>query len=78
MMGYGFGNGFGMDYGGGFMWLFWILLILAIVWAVKAFTVNGDRGSKRDKTALEILQERYARGEIDQAEFERKRKDLQA
>ena len=77
MMGYGFGNGFGMGYGGGFMWLFWILLILAIVWAVKAFTGNSDRGSKRDKTALEILRERYARGEIDQAEFEQKRKDLQ-
>jgi putative membrane protein len=78
MMGYGFGNGFGMGYGGGFMWLFWILLIVAIVWAVKAFTGSNDRGSKRDKTALEILQERYARGEIDQAEFEQKRKDLRA
>ena len=80
MMGYGFGNGFGMGYGGGFMWLFWILLILAIVWAVKSFTGSNDRierGSKRDKTALEILRERYARGEIDQAEFEQKRKDLQ-
>ncbi|MGD8933001.1 MAG: SHOCT domain-containing protein [Chromatiales bacterium] len=61
------------------MWLFWILLIVAIAWAVKSFAAgSGGRAPKQDKTALEILQERYARGEIDQAEFEQKRKDLQA
>jgi putative membrane protein len=76
MMGYG--DGFGMGYGGGFMWLFWILLIVAVVWALKTFAGNGERTEKKDKSALEILQERYARGEIDQAEFEQKRKDLQA
>ncbi len=29
------GEGFGMGFGGGFMWVFWILLIAVIVWAVK-------------------------------------------
>jgi len=29
-----------------------------------------------EETALEILEKRYARGEIDQAEYERKRRNL--
>lgn len=70
------GSGFGMGFGGGFMWLFWILLIVAIVWIVKV--VSGSENNPPDKqmSALDILKERYARGEIDQQEFEQKRKDL--
>jgi uncharacterized membrane protein len=37
---------------------------------------SPDRGS-RDKTPLEILQERYARGEIDKEEYEQKKRDLE-
>ena len=70
------GNGFGMGFGGGFMWLFWILLIVVIVWAVKAVTGSRNNPSERRKSALDILRERYARGEIDKEEFEQKRKDL--
>ncbi len=70
------GNGFGMGFGGGFMWLFWILLIVVIVWAVKAAGGNREKPPGKQKSALDILKERYARGEIDQDEFEQKRKDL--
>lgn len=63
-------------FGGIFMWLFWILIIVAIVWAVRAATASGGDSPARQKTALDILKERYAKGEIDQEEFERKRKDL--
>jgi putative membrane protein len=68
------GHMFGL--GGGFMWLFWILIIVAIVLTVIA--VSGSRGSYKDKekSALDIIKERYASGEIDQEEFEQKRKDL--
>ena len=69
-------DGFGMGFGGGIMWLFWILLILVIVWAVKAVAGSSNSPTDKGKSALEILQERYARGEIDQQEFEQKRKDL--
>ena len=69
------GNGIGMGFGGGFMWLFWILLIIVIVWIVKEI-VGSSNSSEPRKPAIDILKERYARGEIDQDELEQKRKDL--
>ena len=77
-------NGFG--FGGGWMGigmlLFWALIIFGIVALVRAFSgTSGFTASQprmRDKTALKILSERYARGEIDKAEFEQKRNDLRA
>jgi len=73
MMGNGYGFGFGIPGIG--MWIFWILLIVAIVWAVKLLS---DRSTPRvgGNSALEILQQRYARGEIERDEYEAKRRDL--
>jgi putative membrane protein len=65
------GEGLGMGFGG-FMWLLWILLIAGLVWLVAAFV----RPSDHRKSALEILEERYARGEIEREEFERRKADL--
>ena len=59
-------------FGGGFMWIFWILLILAIFWGAKAVT-SDTPSVNQQKSALEILKERYARGEIDHDEYERVR-----
>ena len=69
------GNGIGIGFGDGFMWLFWTLLIIVIVWIVKAI-VGSSNSSEPRKSAIDILKERYARGEIDQDELEQKRKDL--
>ena len=73
-LGYG---GFGMGLG---MLLFWGLIIAAIFLLVRGF--SGRSGSSeprpRERTALDILGERYARGEIGKAEFEEKRRDLSA
>lgn len=66
----------GMGFGGGFMWLFWIFLVIVIVWAVKTATGNSSSPPEMKKSAIDILKERYARGEIDQQEFEQKRKHL--
>jgi putative membrane protein len=78
MWGYnGFGPGFG-GFGIG-MLLFWGLIIFAIVMLVRTFGGRFSHGSEprlSHRTALDILAERYARGEIDKSEFEQKRSDL--
>ena len=65
-------------YGGSMMWLFWLFLIVVVIWIIKATIGQGqDRSSNvQDKSALNILEERYAKGEIEREEFEQKRKDL--
>ena len=61
----------GHGFFGGFMWLFWILLIVVIVWAVRGLGggPSGPARGRTDKTPLQILEERFARGEIDEEEF---------
>jgi len=65
-------------FGGGFMWIFWILLILAILWAVRFASGREGGSGEKQKTAVEILEERYAKGEIEREEFEQKRNDLRS
>lgn len=72
-----FGHDGWMGFGGGFMWLFWILLIVIIVWAVKAVAGGGSTSPTHEESPMEILKKRYARGEIDEEEFERRRKELE-
>jgi putative membrane protein len=56
------------------MLLFWILVIVAIVLAVR-WLVGQSQGGRND-SAMEILRQRYARGEINKEEFDARRKDL--
>ena len=68
--------GFGM-FGGwwligmGMMVLFWVAIILLVVWVVRSL-VPRERSSGHDQ-ALEILQQRYTKGEINAAEYEQAR-----
>lgn len=59
----------------GWMWLFWVVVIVAIVLLVRAFTSPGQAGEPRD-TPEQILKRRYARGEIEKEEYERRLSDL--
>lgn len=70
------GEGWGWGMGGLSMLLFWGLIIVAVVWAVKWFATGN--AAPRSSTPLEVLKERYARGEIDKKEFEQKKRDLGA
>jgi putative membrane protein len=68
MMGYGL-MGFG--------WILGIVLIAGIVWfIVYAAKTKTSGGPGRKGEAIEILKERFARGEIGQEEYEEKRKIL--
>ncbi len=62
---------------GGFMWIFWIAIIVGIILLVKWIVLqNRPGGQQQGEDSVEILKKRYARGEIDKEEFEQKKKDL--
>jgi len=62
---------------GGFMWVFWILVIVGLFFFIKWLVQQNRPGETRqNESSLEILKKRYARGEIDKEEFEQKKKDL--
>jgi len=88
---YGFGPGIGIVGLIGILLVaaFWTLVIVGLVLAVR-WLLRADRNSRlpgpppapgaapgpRPGDPLEILRQRYARGEIDDDEYERRRKTL--
>ncbi len=73
-------EGSGMFFGGGFMWIFWIILFVAIIWAARAAMGSGNSSnsnSSNSESPMELLRKRYANGEIDEEEFNRRRKELE-
>lgn len=63
---------------GGAWWLMaliWILIVAVIAWAIVRAASSGkpgNRSSSTRPTAVELLAERYARGEIDTDEYRRR------
>lgn len=69
-------NGFGWDMGlGGWLWMVvGIVLVVVIIWALVSAVSTRDRPAADD--AAQILQARFARGEISQGEYEQARRLL--
>ena len=66
--------GFGMMGG---MLVFWVIIIVLAVLLVKGlFDNNGAREKNNAATAKQILDERYARGEITQEQYQTMVKDI--
>lgn len=64
----------GMGIGGLGMFLIWLLPLVLIFLLFRHF--SGNRRERPDKTALDILEERYAHGEIDRVTYLKQRTDL--
>ncbi len=73
---HGWGWGWGhMLFGSVMMILFWGGLILAVVLAVRWLGAGHGKAAPR-RTSLEILEERFARGEMDKEDFEERKRLL--
>jgi putative membrane protein len=68
-------HGSGMFGGGLSMILMWLIPI-AVVVALVVFLTKPSGSGSAEKTALDILKERYARGEIGKDEFNQKKRDI--
>lgn len=67
-MHFGFG-GFGMI-------LFWVAIVAVIVVLVRLLTDSSRNREDSSKIPLQIIEDRYAAGEIGREEFEEKKQDL--
>lgn len=65
-----------MIFGPLMMVLFWGVIIVAIVFAIRWIAGKRSDTSGPQKTPIDILRERYARGEIDKEEFEERKRHL--
>ncbi len=85
MMGWG-NQGYGMwGFGGMIMMIFfWAIIIIGAILIIRYFTTGhggiaapGGGVISRERDPLEILKERYAKGEIDTQEFEERKRILE-
>ena len=70
---------------GGWGWGAWLVGALMMVafwgvvfWAIVSLVRRPTESTPRTHTAQDILAERFARGEVDADEYERRRRALQA
>lgn len=68
-----------MMWGVGFGWVWmlvvWVAVVSAAVWFVTQLTA-GDGGRRASPDARQVLDERFARGELELDEYRRRRREL--
>lgn len=68
----GYNGGWGI-----FMMMLWGLALVAVVVVVMRLLRHGDVSATHKADPLDIVKERYAKGEIDRDGFEKLKKDLE-
>ena len=67
----------GMGWGMGTGWIFGLLVLAAIIWFItRVVNTNQGQPASPHNSALAILDERYARGEISKEEYEDIKRNL--
>ena len=61
---YMFGHGLGM--------LFWLIILVLVIWFLVSL-ISGKSTDELGVSAKSILAERYARGEIDEEEYQKRK-----
>ncbi|HTY81517.1 MAG TPA: SHOCT domain-containing protein [Dehalococcoidales bacterium] len=69
-------HGWGFGLMGLLMMIFWGGIIWLIVWGISRLTRHEARRHYSDRDPLDIVRERYARGEITKEQFDQLKKDL--
>lgn len=64
-------------FGGGWMMFFWWFIIIVLVILIIRAVMNSGQNKQHKETPMEILKRRYAKGEIDEEEFQRRKQELQ-
>ena len=60
------------------MWLIVLVLVGVAIYFMLQVSKSKSSGDSIIETPLDILKKRYAKGEIDKEEFDRKKKDLES
>ncbi len=76
--------GGGMGWGMGWGWLFWLLLVAGVIALVVVLvrvvgggvTRDGTGAAPAERSARQVLDERYARGELSTEEYQERRRGL--
>ena len=61
-------------YGWTMMIVFWVAVVALIVWAIRSTASTG----RREPDPIDILKRRFALGEIDGDEYEKRRRTLES
>ncbi len=63
-------------WGMGWGWIIGLLILIVVIFFIVRMVNQNNQQQGSAKTPLDILKERYAKGEIDKEEFEERKKDL--
>jgi putative membrane protein len=60
------------------MWIFWAVVFIVVVLLIKILiSSNNKQISSSSQSPIETLKKRYANGDIDDEEYERRKKELE-